>query len=115
MAPVVVPLDGSGVAIGGIVSNPTQMTFGSVVVGTAATTQTLTVTNSGEATLAGLAIAATGDFSIVGNSCAATLAAGASCTIMVTSNSGTLGSYTGTVTVTPTGGGLSAPVVLVSG
>ena len=115
VAPVVVPLDGSGVAIGGIVSNPTQMTFGSVVVGTAATTQTLTVTNSGEATLAGLAIAATGDFSIVGNSCAATLAAGASCTTGVGFTPSANGIRSGTLTIQSDSAGVAPAVVPLTG
>ncbi len=74
VAPLTVPLDGIGLAVGGIAPSPTQMTFGSVAVDTASAVQTLTVTNSGAAALTGLTLAATGDFSLVGDQCPASLA-----------------------------------------
>jgi hypothetical protein len=115
VAPLVVSLDGSGTAVGGILPSPTQMTFGSVVIKTAAATQTLTVTNSGGAALAGLRISATGDFSISGNACPATLAAGASCTTGVGFTPSTTGIRTGTLTINTDSSGVAPVVVPLTG
>jgi hypothetical protein len=115
VTPLVVSLDGSGTAVGGISSSPTQMTFGSVVVKTAATTQTLTLTNSGGASLAGLRVSASGDFSISGNACPATLAAGASCTTGVGFTPSTIGIRTGTLTINTDSAGVTPAVVPLTG
>ena len=115
VAPLVIPLDGNGMAVGGIASSPTQMTFGSVAVMTTSTTQTLTVTNSGQAALSGLAITVTGDFSIAGNACGATLAAGSSCTTGVDFTPSTTGILTGTLTINSNSQGVVRAVVPLTG
>ena len=123
VAALTVPLDGTGVAVGGILLSPTQMTFGSTLVNSTSTEQTLTVTNSGQAALAGVSIGitgqATGNYSLTGNTCASlaagTLAVGASCTTGVVFTPTSLGIETGTVTVSSTSLGVTPGVVSLVG
>ena len=115
VAPLVIPLDGNGVAVGGIEVSPSQITFGSVVLAGTSTTQTLTVTNSGDAALSGLVIAAMGDFTILGNTCSAVLAAGASCTTGVDFTPSALGLRTGTLTINSSSAGVAPATVPLVG
>jgi hypothetical protein len=115
VSPVTVPLNGTGVAEGAITINPTQMTFGSVVVGTASAAQTLTVTNGGQATLLALALATTGDYSLMGNGCSGALPAGMSCTAGVVLTPGTTGTRLGTLTVSTTSPGVTPVVAPLTG
>jgi len=112
---LLVPLNGSGVAVGEITATPTQMTFGSVVLGQTSTAQTLTVTNSGQAGLTGVSISTTGSFALAGNLCAATLAAGASCTTGVEMTPVTTGIQSGTLTILTTSTGVAPAVVPLTG
>jgi hypothetical protein len=113
--PLAVPLDGTGVAIGGIQTIPTAITFGSIVVNTASAPQPLTVTNSGQAPLTGIILSTTGDFSLTANLCPATLAAQASCTTSVVFTPATTGIRTGTLTVITTSTGVPPAVVSLTG
>ena len=113
--PLTIPLDGSGIAVGGFATQPTQMTFGSLLVGSTSPTQTLTVTNSGGAALAGLTISVTGNFGLTANLCPATLAAGASCTTGVTFTPTTTGIQAGTITLSSTSTGVTPAVVPLTG
>ena len=115
VASLVVPLDGTGLGVGGLTLNPTQMTFGSAVVKTSSTAQTLTVTNSGQAGLTGVQIQIAGDYSLTGNSCAGTLATGASCMTEVVFTPSTTGVRTGTMTVSTTSTGVAPGVVPLTG
>jgi hypothetical protein len=115
IAPLTVPLDGTGVAVGGILPSPTQMTFGSVAVSVTSAAQTLTVTNSGQAPLNGLGIHITGDFALTANGCAGNLAAGSSCTVGVIFQPTAIGSRTGTLTVSSTSPGVAPGVVSLMG
>jgi hypothetical protein len=115
VAPLVIPLDGSGSAVGGITVNPTQMAFGSVVVRVASAVQTLTVTNSGAAALTGLTISTTGDFTLTGNQCPASLAAGLSCTAGVGFTPSTTGLRSGTLSVNTSSAGVPPAVVPLTG
>jgi hypothetical protein len=83
---------------------PGTLTFASQVVGTTSAAQTVTLTNTGSATLSVSSIAAGGDFSQT-NACGASLAAGANCTISVTFTPTTTGTRTGAVTVTDSASG----------
>ena len=114
-APLVVPLDGTGVGVGGLTLTPTQMTFGSVVVKTGSAAQTLTVTNSGQAGLTGVKIQIAGDYSLTGNTCVGALAASASCTTGVVFTPSTTGVRTGTVTASTTSTGVAPAVVSLTG
>lgn len=82
--------------------SPTSLAFGEVVVGATSGKRTVTVTNSGTATLNISGIAITGDFSLTTSSkpCGATLAPGKNCRIAVTFTPSQLGSRTGTLTIT---------------
>jgi HYDIN/CFA65/VesB family protein/ASPM-SPD-2-Hydin domain-containing protein/centrosomal CEP192-like protein len=115
VTPLTVGLDGSGVPVGGIAPSPTQMTFGSVVVATSSAVQSLIVTNSGEAALTGLAISVTGDFRLVANGCAATLAAGASCSTDVEFTPSTTGVLGGNLTISADSTGVTPFVVSLAG
>jgi hypothetical protein len=106
-SPNTVPLSGTGVAAptGPAASlSPPTLTFASQVVGTSSAAQALTLTNVGGSTLTIASIAVSGDFSQA-NGCAATLAAGASCTINVTFTPTLIGPRSGAVTVTSNGTG----------
>ena len=94
-----VPLSGTGVAPGPILNaNPTSLTFPATIVGTAAATQTVTVTNSGTTSATVSGVSASGDFSQT-NTCG-TLAVGASCTVTVGFTPSAAGARTGSVTLT---------------
>jgi len=83
--------------------SPTSLTFGSQSIGTTSTAQTVTMTNSGNATLSITSLAITGtnagDFAQT-NTCGSSLAAGASCTVSVTFTPLASGSRTGSLTFT---------------
>jgi hypothetical protein len=106
-SPNTVPLSGTGVAAptGPAASlSPPTLTFAGQVVATTSVAQALTLTNIGDSTLTIASIAASGDFSQT-NGCAATLAAGASCTINVTFTPTLIGPRSGAITVTSNGTG----------
>jgi hypothetical protein len=115
VTPLTLPLAGSGQSVGGITASPTQLTFGSVVLGQTSAAQTLTLTNSGQAALAGLQISTTGSFQLAGNLCPAALAAGASCTTGVTMTPKTTGIQSGTLTILTTSAGVAPAVVPLTG
>jgi hypothetical protein len=111
-SPQSVGLTGTGVALGAVVAlSPTTLTFTSVSLGTSATPQTVTVTNSGNATMSFASIGATGDYS-QSNTCSNILRAGSSCTIKVTFTPTQTGTRTGTVTISDSGAGTPQTVAL---
>jgi hypothetical protein len=75
-----------------------NVAFGSQFVGVTTAAQTVTVTNSGKATLAISSISASGDFAQT-NTCPASLAAGAACSIALTFTPTAGGARTGTLTI----------------
>jgi hypothetical protein len=81
---------------------PTSLKWGKIFVGVKSGAKTVTLTNSGSATLNIASITASGDFAIktVAKSCKNTVAAGASCLIKVTFTPTQLGVRTGQVTIT---------------
>jgi hypothetical protein len=85
-----------------VVLSPTSLTFASQNVGTTSTPQTITLTNDGNATLAISSITITGtnpgDFAET-NSCGASVAVGANCTISVTFTPTATGTRTASVSV----------------
>ena len=95
--PHVVTLSGTGMA--GVASlNSSSLTFAAQSVGTSATAQAITVTNTGNGSLTFASIQATGDFSQTNN--CTSVAAEASCTIQVSFTPTSSGNRTGTLTVT---------------
>src|ERR1700674_4113998 len=107
--------------------SPTSLVFGKTVVGTAATGKTVTLSNTGSATLNINSIAVSGDFAPATSPkpCGSTLAAGANCVIKVTFTPTQLGARTGNITITdnasnspqtvPLSGTGIAPVALTPG
>src|SRR5579864_8497390 len=80
-------------------TNPASLTFSSQTTGTTAPPQAITVTNTGQSALMISGVAASGDYSET-NTCGTSVAAGASCTIIVTFTPTVAGSRTGTITIT---------------
>ena len=96
-SPQTASLTGAGAAsIAGLA--PSSLTFANQIVGTTSGTQSVTLTNSGNATLNISSISITGNFS-QSNNCGATLAAGASCTLNVAFTPTATGTRTGTLTI----------------
>ncbi|MGB8012598.1 MAG: choice-of-anchor D domain-containing protein [Terriglobales bacterium] len=83
---------------------PTSLTWGKVLVGNKVGPKTITLTNSGNATLDIDSIVPSGDFALapvaVKKACGSTLAAGASCLIKVTFTPAQTGLTTGDITIT---------------
>jgi hypothetical protein len=81
---------------------PTALTFGNTVVGTTSTAKSVTLTNTGSATLNIASIATSGDFAQATSPkpCGSTLAAGKNCVIKVTFSPSQLGTRTGNITIT---------------
>ena len=115
VSPLTISLGGSGIAVGGIQTNPTQMTFGSIVVGNVSGQQTLLVTNSGEAAMTGLGITSAGDFTITDNQCLSSLDPGASCSTGVEFTPSATGIQSGTITVSSASAGVSPAAVALTG
>ncbi len=102
----------SGPATVGAVSlSPSTLTFPSQNVSTTSAAVPVTVTNSGAASMDIVSIIASGDFAQT-NDCAATLAAGASCTVEVTFSPSAAGRRTGYLTISDTGTGNLQTVTL---
>jgi hypothetical protein len=104
-----ITLSGTGEAAG-VTLAPTSLTFSSTPVGVSSTSQAVTLTNTGNASLAVSSIQTTGDFSQT-NNCPSTLAAGSNCSISVVFTPTQTGSRSGTLTVTDSATG--SPQVLV--
>ena len=79
--------------------NPTNLTFANQNVGSTSAAQNITLSNGGTTALSITSIAASGDYAQT-NTCGASLAAGANCTISVTFTPTVAGARTGTITVT---------------
>jgi Abnormal spindle-like microcephaly-assoc'd, ASPM-SPD-2-Hydin/Galactose oxidase, central domain/NHL repeat len=79
---------------------PATVPFGNQQQGSTSAAQTVTLTDSGDAPLTISGVSITGDFAIQTNNCTATLATGASCTILVTFTPTSTGSLTGVLTAT---------------
>jgi hypothetical protein len=88
-----------------------SLTFGPQNVGTTSALQTVTVTDTGNASLTISSITASGDFSQT-NNCGSSLSTGANCTINVTFNPTAPGTQTGTLTITDNAPGSPQTVTL---
>jgi hypothetical protein len=96
-SPQVIRLLGAGTsaAAPAIGFSKVSLNFGSQTTGTTSSAQTITVTNTGNATLTISGATTTGDFAASG--CVTSLAAGASCTLSVTFKPSVSGARRGTV------------------
>jgi hypothetical protein len=118
-----VSLTGTGTAP--VVSlSPTSLTFPAQPLGTSSSAQSVTLSNTGNASLGITSIKASGDFSQT-NTCGSSVAASASCTLSVTFKPTAAGTRTGVVTITDnaspatqtvslTGTGVATPLVSLS-
>ena len=92
-----IPLTG-GLAPPGV--SPSSLSFGNQVVGTTSPAKTVTLKNTGTATIEISSIKPTGDFAISANTCGAALAGKKSCNVSITFTAMALGKLTGTLTFT---------------
>ena len=116
-SPQTVALSGTGLAVPVLTLNPSSLTFPATAVGSASEGQTITLSNSSATpvTIDAIGLAGTdpGDFIAV-NSCGATLASGAKCTVYVAFAPTVTGARTATLSVTDDASG-SPQTVKVSG
>jgi len=105
-------LNGIGLSPGANATlSATSLTFNGQEVGTTSPTQTLTLTNYGEATLNIGSVAASGNFS-ESNTCGTTLGPGANCPINVSFSPATAGALSGSLTVNDNSTGSPQTVTL---
>ena len=99
-SPLTVALTGTGTttASATLTASPTSVSLGSEAVGSTSAAHTVTITNTGTAAATISSVAAGAPFGET-NTCAATLAAGASCTASVTFTPTSSGAASGTLTV----------------
>jgi hypothetical protein len=115
VTPLTVTLTGTGLAAAGLQTNPQALAFGGVLVGSTSAAGSVTVSNPGGATLAGLALSVTGNFSLSANNCGSTLATGASCSTNVLFKPQSAGALTGSLNITTTSNHVAPAVVALSG
>ncbi len=89
-----------------------SINFGGLPLGTTSAPRTVTLTNTGTATLSIFGFSRTGDFAITSNTCGASLAVGASCTVTLTFTPTAVGLRTGTLTVSDNAPGFPHTVSL---
>src|SRR5256885_11239157 len=114
-SPQIVALKGTGQSV---VGSPTSLNFGTVAVSKTSSEQIVTVTNlnSITVTFTGIAFAGTsaGDYLISSNTCGATIAGGASCSVGVEFKPATTGKRAAKLNVKNNGGG-SPPSTSLTG
>ena len=103
-SPQTLTLVGSAVASGStLAANPGSVNFGNVVVGTSSSPQTITLTNSGTATITINQVSTTGSgFSASGLSAGQTIAAGATANFSASFAPTVTGTASGSITITST-------------
>ena len=116
-SPQTVSLSGTGTAPT-VSLSPTSLSFGSQPVATGSTAQTVTLTNSGNATLSITSLVPTGanasDFAETADTCGSSVPAGGNCTIEVTFTPSASGQRTATLSITDNTSG-SPQTVSLSG
>jgi len=94
-----VSLTGTGSGGPAVSLSPSSLTFASQAMGASSGAQGISVKNTGTATLSISSVAISGDFS-QSNTCGASVASGASCSVSVTFKPSAKGARTGTLTIT---------------
>ncbi len=107
-----VALSGSTGGAGALQVSPTLLNFSTTGVGAVSAAQTVTLTNSGTVALTSLLFAISNGFEATANTCPASLAVGASCTVSVAFNPTSAGVQTGALSITSSALALSQQVVL---
>ncbi|MGO8797337.1 MAG: choice-of-anchor D domain-containing protein [Candidatus Sulfotelmatobacter sp.] len=97
-----------------VMLSPISLSFGNEAIDTTSAAKTVTLTNTGTATLdiTSIAIMLGPNFAISSNTCGATLAAGKTCKVKVTFTPSAIGSATGTLTFTDNASGSPQTVSL---
>jgi len=90
-----------------------KLSFAKTVIGRTSPAKTVTLTNTGNATLNISSVAATGDFAISGNTCGAQVAAAASCKVSLTFTPTAKGTRTGALSFNDNAPGSPQTVALV--
>ena len=103
-SPQSVTLNGTGVAPAAVSLSTSSLSFGSQLVATTSAVQTVTLTNTGGASLS-ISSIATGQPFAQTNNCPASLAGGASCTVSVTFTPQASGAVNGVLTITDSAAG----------
>jgi len=109
-----VALQGTGLGGPAAAVSPSSLTFASQPLNTPSALQSVTLTNSGTASMTGISIAISGDFTQT-NTCTGSLAALAACTINVTFTPSVVGTRTGTLTITDSAPNSPQVVALTGG
>jgi len=86
--------------VAAVTFSPTSLNFGNEALNQTSAAKSVTVKNSGTATLTISGITISGDFAISANTCGATLAVGQKCKVSVTFTPTVLGALAGTLTFT---------------
>lgn len=116
------PVSGTGQTAANDNLSSTSLAFGNQQVGTTSAAQKVTLANTGDQTLTGIAVAVTGDFALT-NNCGATLAGHATCSMLAAFAPTVTGTESGALQVTDelrsqnvslTGTGLAPPQIAVS-
>jgi hypothetical protein len=114
-----VALSGQGVAAPALGVSPASLTFANQTAGVASAAQTVTVTNSGGLPLANVGFQITGSaassYSLTANTCGATLAAAASCSVGVVFTPAATGSIAATLSVSSSTANVTAVAVYLNG
>jgi hypothetical protein len=115
-SPQAVSLNGTGAATPTVTLSPTSLTFASTLEGVAATSQVVTLKNTGTGSLSNTTIAISGtnatSFSIASKTCSTTLAAAASCTVTVGFKPAATGALTASLSFTDNATGSPQAVTL---
>jgi len=101
---VTVQLSGTGLAAPAVVLAPAALNFPQTLLGKTAQAQDVAVSNTGGVSVALTGESVSGDFSIVANTCVASLAANSGCTLSIAYTPTVSGTETGMLTVTDDAG-----------
>jgi Cep192 domain 4/Beta-propeller repeat/HYDIN/CFA65/VesB-like, Ig-like domain len=111
-SPQVIKVSGTGVSVATAVTvTPSSLSFGDVTVGDVSSAQSVTITNTGTATLTFKGFSASSDF-IQTNTCGATLNVGQSCTVSVTFSPTVSGARNGSLSISDDASGSPQRVAL---
>jgi len=114
-----VALSGTGLAPPAFIANPTSLTFTNQQPGVPSTPQTLTITNSGGASMANIGFQITGaaaaSYSLAATTCGALLASGTSCTVQIVFTPGATGAIAATLAISSSTFGVTAISVPLNG
>jgi hypothetical protein len=114
-SPQSVAISGTGATVSPTITlSPSSLSFASQATGATSPAQTVTLTNSGQGSLALTSVTASGDFAQT-NTCGNSLASGASCALSVTFTPTATGTRTGTLTITDNASGSPQTVALSGG